>query len=126
MIARRAGLAALLAAPCAAALAQAPEMVEAPEMLEVPAGPFTMGSDDGPDDERPAHQVSLTAFRIDRLPVTNAEFAAFLDAQGQEGGDGARRYLRNDDDDADARIRRVGNRWRADPGRERHPSPIEP
>ncbi|MBL8381513.1 MAG: SUMF1/EgtB/PvdO family nonheme iron enzyme [Burkholderiales bacterium] len=115
---RRAGLAALAA--LAAALC-APLLAQAPDMVEVPAGPFTMGRDDGPEDERPAHPVALPAFRIDRLPVTNAEYAAFLDAAGLHGGAGAQRYRRYDDDDGDARIRRVGERWRADPGRERHP-----
>ena len=44
----------------------------AQEMITIPAGTFTMGRDDGPEDERPAHQVTLPAFQIDRLPVTNA------------------------------------------------------
>jgi formylglycine-generating enzyme required for sulfatase activity len=33
-----------------------------------------MGSPDGPADERLAHQVTLGAFSIDRLPVTHAQF----------------------------------------------------
>ena len=90
-------------------------------MVEVPAGPFTMGRDDGPADERPAHRVTLPAFLIDRLPVTHAEFAAFLDAQGREGERDGRRYRRFDHDDADARIHQVDGRWRADAGFERHP-----
>ena len=36
----------------------------AQEMITIPAGPFTMGRDDGPEDERPAHQVHLPAFQI--------------------------------------------------------------
>ena len=47
-----AGLLALLAS------AQAPLS----EMVEISAGPFMMGSNDGPEDERPAHQVTLAAF----------------------------------------------------------------
>jgi iron(II)-dependent oxidoreductase len=34
------------------------------------------------DNERPAHRVWLPPFRIDRVPVTNAMYAAFLDAGG--------------------------------------------
>jgi len=34
------------------------------------------------DNERPAHRVELPSFRIDRVPVTNAMFGAFLDAGG--------------------------------------------
>jgi formylglycine-generating enzyme required for sulfatase activity len=49
-------------------------------MRLVPAGPFVMGSDAGPEDERPQHQVRLDAFWIDATPVTNAEYATFVTA----------------------------------------------
>lgn len=39
-------------------------------MVAVPPGDFTMGSDYGEADERPAHTVSLAAFFIDRDEVT--------------------------------------------------------
>jgi gamma-glutamyl hercynylcysteine S-oxide synthase len=51
----------------------------------VPAGPFTMGTSTEPwalDNERPAHRVDLPAFFIDRYPVTNGQFLAFIDAGG--------------------------------------------
>ena len=51
----------------------------------VPAGPFTMGTSTEPwalDNERPAHAVDLPAFRIAAVPVTNGEYAAFVDAGG--------------------------------------------
>ena len=111
---RRLNIIALLAA-CTLAGAQTPEMVEAP------AGAFSMGSNDGPEDERPAHRVDVARFFIDRLPVTHADFADFLNAEGLEGQAADRRYRRYDDDDADARIHRVSGRWRADAGLERHP-----
>lgn len=49
----------------------------------VPGGPFVLGVDaaDEPfslDNERPAHVVDVPAFRIGRVPVTNAEYAAFV------------------------------------------------
>jgi iron(II)-dependent oxidoreductase len=84
----------------------------------VPTGPFAMGSDDGPPDERPQHQVTLPAFRIDRLPVTNRAFAAFLDAVGTHNGARERLF---DADDPDARIHRHALGWRADSGFEDHP-----
>jgi len=105
----------LLLLVCAAGGAHAQEMVD------VPAGPFTMGSDEGPADERPAHRVDVARFRIDRLPVTNADFALFLEAQGPRGTRAGQVYRRYDDDDGDARIHRVDGRWRADTGQERHP-----
>src|SRR4051794_34146896 len=43
------------------------------EWITVPAGPFRMGARDGRfayDNERPAHDVDVSAFRIARRPVT--------------------------------------------------------
>ena len=98
---------------CASALA-----VAADGTVRIPAGAFTMGGDDGPPDERPAHQVNLTTFTIDRFPVTNASFAEFLNATGTRNARGERLY---DDDDSDARVHRTGGRWSADKGFENHP-----
>jgi iron(II)-dependent oxidoreductase len=53
--------------------------------LDVPAGSFEMGSNGYPfayDNERPVHRVEVAAFRIDRHPVTNAQFAGFVDSGG--------------------------------------------
>ena len=88
-------------------------------MVSVPAGPFTMGRDDGPADERPAHLVDVAQFAIERMPVTNAQFAEFLNAIGLTNGSGERLF---DHDDADARIRRRQGKWAADPGYEDHPA----
>ena len=52
-------------------------------MVFVPAGEFIMGSDDGNEDERPAHTVFLDGFWIDKYEVTNAEYKGFVDATGQ-------------------------------------------
>ncbi len=43
-----------------------------------------MGNDNGRPDERPAHRVSLSAFRMAVLPATNEDYAAFLAATGHE------------------------------------------
>lgn len=40
-------------------------------LMYVPAGEFTMGSNDGDADEKPAHTIYLDAFWIDRTEVTN-------------------------------------------------------
>ncbi|MDB5812284.1 MAG: hypothetical protein JWN94_4406 [Betaproteobacteria bacterium] len=92
------------------------------DMARIPAGAFSMGSDKGPADERPAHQIELAAFSIDRLPVTNAQFAAFLNQAGTHNAAGERLY---DFDDGDARIHRHGTQWAADRGFEDHPA-VEP
>jgi formylglycine-generating enzyme required for sulfatase activity len=49
-------------------------------MVFVPAGEFTMGSDEGNFDERPAHRVTLSAFFIDIHEVTIDEFNAYVRA----------------------------------------------
>jgi len=52
------------------------------EMVLVPAGRFTMGSDKGKDDERPAHEVRLDAFLIDRTEMTQAAFGKLVPVNG--------------------------------------------
>lgn len=49
------------------------------EMVLVPAGEFTMGDNNGPDDAKPAHTVEVKAFYIDRYEVTNAEYKKFCE-----------------------------------------------
>ena len=39
-------------------------------MILIPAGPFTMGSNDGLPNERPEHPVDLDAYYIDQYEVT--------------------------------------------------------
>jgi formylglycine-generating enzyme required for sulfatase activity len=50
---------------------------EGREMVQVPAGPFTMGSNDGDPDEAPERQVFLKGFFIDRYEVTQDEYLRF-------------------------------------------------
>jgi formylglycine-generating enzyme len=47
------------------------------DLVAIPGGEFLMGQDDGRDDERPAHRVTVSPFRILRCQVTNADYAAF-------------------------------------------------
>jgi iron(II)-dependent oxidoreductase len=88
-------------------------------IMLVQAGAFWMGRDDGPPDEGPTHRVYVRDFWIERQKVTNAEFAAFLNAGGPRTREGERRF---DADDPDSRIHLVEGWWRADPGFERHPA----
>ena len=48
--------------------------VDGMELVYVPAGRFIMGSNDGENDERPAHEVYLDAYWIDKYEVTNAQY----------------------------------------------------
>ena len=54
-------------------------------MVLIPAGEFQMGSNDDESlgDEYPIHTVFLDAFYIDKYPVTNAQYKAFVDANPQ-------------------------------------------
>ena len=49
-------------------------------MVLVPAGEFTMGSEQGDDDEQPVHRVFLDSFYLDTFEVTNGRFAKFVAA----------------------------------------------
>jgi formylglycine-generating enzyme required for sulfatase activity len=90
----------------------------ASETIRVAAGAFQMGSNNGPEDERPQHQVNVAEFFIDRTKVTNANFAQFVNARGVKSADGQIWY---DSDDNDARIHRRDGKWQADAGHENHP-----
>ena len=54
------------------------------DMILIPAGEFIMGttSEQANADQKPAHKVYLDAFYIDKHEVTNAQFEAFILADG--------------------------------------------
>jgi iron(II)-dependent oxidoreductase len=65
-------------------------VAEGAEMVLLEGGVATIGA--GPagfayDNERPRHRVELAPFSIDRTPVTNADFAAFVADTGAEPPD---------------------------------------
>ena len=51
-------------------------------MVRIPGGTFTMGSNRHYPEEAPAHPVKVSGFWMDRYPVTNAQFHAFVRATG--------------------------------------------
>jgi sulfatase modifying factor 1 len=51
-------------------------------MIRVAGGTFRMGSDRHYPEEAPAHLATVDSFRIDATPVTNRQFANFVDATG--------------------------------------------
>ena len=89
------------------------------DRVTIPAGRFTMGSREGPQDEQPLHEVTLAVYSIDRFPVTNAQYADFLNSVSAAPAAPARLF---DFDDPDARIHRRGERWAADAGYQNHPA----
>jgi len=60
-------------------------IVDERRQAHVPAGTSIMGTDDrvlAYDNERPAHEVALPAFRIDVTPVTNRAYLGFVEDGG--------------------------------------------
>ncbi len=54
-----------------------------PPLVKIAGGKYTIGDDKGEyDREKPAHTVELAAFEIGQFPVTNAEYAKFIEARG--------------------------------------------
>lgn len=51
-------------------------------MIRIPGGTFRMGSDKHYPEEAPVHRVTVDAFWMDRTPVTNRQFKAFVRATG--------------------------------------------
>jgi formylglycine-generating enzyme required for sulfatase activity len=52
------------------------------EMIWIPGGTFRMGSNDHYAEEAPVHRATVDGFWIDRTPVTNQQFKAFVNAIG--------------------------------------------
>jgi formylglycine-generating enzyme required for sulfatase activity len=56
-----------------------------PLMVEIPAGVYPIGDDQSSfANQRPVHKVELPAYQIGVYPVTNAEYARFIEAGGYE------------------------------------------
>jgi serine/threonine protein kinase/formylglycine-generating enzyme required for sulfatase activity len=48
------------------------------DMAQIEGGSFMMGRDAGPLQEKPAHQIKVQSFFMDKTEVTNAEYAEFV------------------------------------------------
>lgn len=57
-------------------------MLDSRAMVWIPGGIFEMGSDSWYPEEAPVHLVEVQGFSMDRLPVSNADFAAFVAETG--------------------------------------------
>ena len=51
-------------------------------LVEVPAGSFSMGSNDGENNEKPVHTVYLDKYYIGKYEVTVGQFREFVNAKG--------------------------------------------
>ncbi|HEX8639205.1 MAG TPA: bifunctional serine/threonine-protein kinase/formylglycine-generating enzyme family protein [Pyrinomonadaceae bacterium] len=54
------------------------------EMVKITGGAFQMGRDDGRENEKPAHAVTVNDFWMDKTEVTNAEYHAFTSETGHK------------------------------------------
>ena len=73
-------------------------------LVWVGGGSFMMGSDEGLEQERPVHRVTMDGFWIGQCEVTNAQYRAFCDATGRtfppesgEGDDHPVEYVNRED-----------------------------
>lgn len=55
---------------------------EAQDEIWIPGGTFAMGSERHYPEEAPVHRVKVGPFWMDKAPVTNRQFAAFVEATG--------------------------------------------
>lgn len=55
-----------------------------PRLLLIPEGWFEMGSEAGQENERPVHRVWVDSLYLAECQVTNAEYAGFLKAAGED------------------------------------------
>jgi iron(II)-dependent oxidoreductase len=74
----------------AAALLKADQWAELETEITIPAGSFVMGTDSpmANEQDRPQHKVTLPAYKIDKYPVTNAQYARFVAATGHRAPSG--------------------------------------
>jgi formylglycine-generating enzyme required for sulfatase activity len=56
-----------------------------PGMIFIPAGPALIGTETGDADERPVHIAQVSAFYIDRYPVTNRQYQQHIKANSGTG-----------------------------------------
>ena len=121
-------------APYAPAIRREPAAQPAPVergMARVPGGTYSVGTDDRAwayDNERPRHTVELRPYLIDRAPVTNGDYLAFIEDGGYDDRahwtEAGRAWLEEEGARAPRYWRQVDGRWhRRSMDRE---GPVEP
>jgi formylglycine-generating enzyme required for sulfatase activity len=64
--------------------------LEPDDLIRIPGGEFLMGQEDGRDDERPVHRVTVAPFLLCRFPATNGHYDAFRRATARPMAEFAR------------------------------------
>lgn len=81
------------AVPDQSVVQEEPDVDQLPGMVWVPGGTFVMGLNEAPlpgsenpdhikPDEAPSHEVELSGFWMEEAPITNAQFAEFVEMTG--------------------------------------------
>lgn len=87
------------------------------EMVIIPEGDYTQGSNIGSRDETPVHTVHLSAYAIDKHPVTNEQFVRFLEVMGGEKDSNNNDMIRL----KESRIKKIAGKFQIESGYLRHP-----
>jgi formylglycine-generating enzyme required for sulfatase activity len=111
-----------VAAPSAGSTAGSPANERQGEMIAIPACDFTMGGTDANafDNEKPVGKVFVAAFHMGKYEVTNAQFAAFLNANGGWTKDDSGNNWVHASDPWFQLVQGAG-RWKPKAGKEHHP-----
>lgn len=54
------------------------------ELIKIPGGTFKMGRNNGPEQERPEHEVTVKPFSMEKTEVTNGEYYQFVSQTGYQ------------------------------------------
>jgi len=97
--------------------------IDGATMVLIPAGAFMMGSADGQgdSDEKPRHEVTVRSFYMATVPVTNAQFATFLNATHPKPAAVKSMVALRGQMVRPTEIRLVKGRYEATPGYQDHP-----
>jgi len=87
------------------------------KMVIIQGGEFSQGSSRSSRDESPRHQIQLSPFAMDVHPVTNEQFARFLEVMGGEKDGNNNDMIRL----KESRIRRNGGKIHVESGYSKHP-----
>ncbi len=91
-----------------------------PELIQIEGGTFEMGSNEH-ETEQPIHKVHVSSFHLGKYPVTNAQYAHFLNAYGssivQTGINRGQEMIY----EYGWGVQRSGSQWQAAKGFEHHP-----
>jgi len=96
---------------------------ESVEWVSVPGGTFQMGNTFGYgySDEKPVHTVTLSSFKMSKYEVTNRQYAAFLNAYGNDKVKSGEHAGQTMIYEYNWGVKKMGGTWQPATGKEKHP-----